>query len=300
MGCNLLERLAIKKDINIHSTYYKTTPTIIAKNITYTHINLISDDLNELFHGKDIVFHFANRLSTYSILQKFPNGPIIDNTLLNMKVLQAVLETKVKHFVWLSSITGYSPNENLDETKYFNGDLMGLYKGVGWMSRYYEKVLEFFSNTNNINVLVLRPTSIYGKYDDFKFESCHSLPAIIRKVVERQSPITIYGSGEDYKDWVYAEDVINFCINHYKKIKGYEVYNIGSGTTISLNRIAKLVCELDDYKDYIINHTDPNEMGKSQSLNIKKITKEHCYKSKFDIITGLTKTIQWYRKNKDI
>ena len=63
------------------------------------------------------------------------------------------------------------------------------------MSRYTEKVLQLYSEKHDLNVLVLRPTSIYGKFDDFDFETCHALPAMVHRVVERQEPITVFGSG---------------------------------------------------------------------------------------------------------
>ncbi len=59
-----------------------------------------------------------------------------------------------------------------------------------------------------MKTVVVRPGNIYGPYDDFEWETSHVLPALMRKVVERHSPLEVWGDGSDIKDFIYIDDLI--------------------------------------------------------------------------------------------
>ena len=163
------------------------------------------------------------------------------------------------------------------------------------MSRYTEKVLQLYSEKHDLNVLVLRPTSIYGKFDDFDFETCHALPAMVHRVVERQEPITVFGSGL-LKDWIYADDLVDFCLDHANKIEGFEVLNIGQGQLSFAERNPENILKIDGFEDANVVYTEPDKPAQISRVNCDKITTKYGYQSKFPLEKGLFETIQWFRQ----
>ena len=301
IGSNLLENFANLNNYQVISVYNKRKPSIIAKNIQHINIDLMREDLTSLFEQCDTVIHLANLLSNYSILKNNPTGPMIYNTMLNMRILDFSLKTRIKYFIWISSMTGYPNMDNPSEKDYFIGEPSTIYNSVGWMSRYFEKSLNLFSKRENMNVLIIRPTAIYGKYDDFNYETCHLVPYLIRCIVERKNPISIYGNGQNYKDWVYVKDITNFIVKHIKEINGYDVINIGHGKYYSINELIKIICKLDNYNNYNLEYLTPNinsPMKNNSTLNISKINEYYGYNSEYGINDGLKKTINYYRKNR--
>ena len=296
LGSNFLMKTKDKEGLYIKSTFFHRKPSINGSNIEHVRINLANDSLDNLFKGIDTVIHLANKLSTFAILKKNPNGPMIENTLVNMRVIQAVMNLDVKNLVWISSMTGYPSIDNPKEEDFFKEEPLPRYRGVGWMSRYTEKVLQLYSEKHDLNVLVLRPTSIYGKFDDFDFETCHALPAMVRRVVERQDPITVFGSGLFKKDWIYADDLVDFCLDHANKIEGFEVLNIGQGQEHSLKEILENILKIDGFEDANVIYTNPDEPAQISRVNCEKITTKYGYQSKFPLEKGLFETIQWFRQ----
>jgi GDP-L-fucose synthase len=297
VGQNLLLRLKGQTNSEIISTYNTRLPEIHGDNINNVQIDLTKDCLDEVFNEVDIVFHFANKLSTFSILQKNPNGPILENTTLNMRVLEAAKQHKVKKFVWLSSMTGYPHFNKPAENEYFHGEPLGHYSCVGWMSRYFEKVLNMHACSDGIDILVLRPTSIYGPYDDFNLETCHALPALINKIINRHNPIKIWGNGEDYKDWVHVNDIVNFILSYIKNFAGYTVLNIGSGETVSLNYLAKMICDIEGFNEAKIERTTDNKIIKTTNISLEKYKDLSKGLKKTPLNEGITTTIKWYKES---
>ena len=185
---------------------------------------------------------------------------MIYNTMLNMRILEFSLKTRIKYFIWISSMTGYPNMDNPSEKDYFIGEPSTIYNSVGWMSRYFEKSLNLFSKRENMNVLIIRPTAIYGKYDDFNYETCHALPALIRRVAERHPSVEIWGSGEDERDWLYIDDLIDACFLALEKFEGYKVVNVGSGKSCSMNQLLNYLFEIENNSEAELFHNKRKRM----------------------------------------
>ena len=223
IGTNFVRRLAASEQYNVLGIFNIRKPVIKADNISYVQADLCNlDECKRIVKDADYVCMFAGRLSTAAVMLKNPLGPITDNTVINVNMLEAAYSAEIEKYLWLSSTTGYPQlNRPLIEDDYFLSDPPFPYEPVGWMSRYIEKLSMLYTTKteNPMTIISLRPTAIYGEYDDFNFESCHALPALIRRVVERYSPIEIWGSGEDERDWLYIDDLTDACLLALEKIE---------------------------------------------------------------------------------
>ena len=126
----------------------------------------------------------------------------------------------------------------MSEEAFFGEDPPTPYEPVGWLSRFVEKVSEQYVRkaSSPETVIALRPTSIYGPHDDFEFETCHALPAMIRRVVERHHPIEVWGSGEDGRDLLYVGDLVDACMLALERCNGFSAYNVGAGASSTIFR----------------------------------------------------------------
>ena len=73
-----------------------------------------------------------------------------------------------------------------------------------------------------------------------------TIPALIRKVVERWDPIEVWGTGDDIRDVIYVEDVVEAMMLAMEKIESYTVVNIGFGTGYSVKQILHTILNLTD------------------------------------------------------
>ena len=298
VGTNFLNRLKNIPDVELVGVFHNKKPVICADNISYIQADLKNfDECRQIVNNIDYVCAFAGRLSTSAILAKNPLGPVTENTIVHTQMLEASFEAGVQKYLWLSSTTGYPLLDRpLKEEDFFASDPPPPYEPAGWVSRYIEKLAELYvaKHKNAMTVISLRPTAIFGEHDDFNYETCHSLPALIRRVAEGHSPVEIWGTGEDARDWLYVDDLIDACLLALEKIEGYKALNIGHGKVYNLNQLVDMLLNIEGQNTRDIIH----RLKKVASIFTRRIDCSMAesvigFRAKTSIEQALTKTLQW-------
>ena len=131
------------------------------------------------------------------------------------------------------------------------------------------------------------------------------IPVIIKQALANKK-IPIYGSGENIREWLYVDDHVSALIAVASNGKIGERYCIGSGYESSNLKICKIICEILEeikpqhehpYKNQICLVDDRPGHDFRYALDSSKIKNELCWKPKFTLKEGLTKTIYWYLNN---
>ena len=71
-------------------------------------------------------------------------------------------------------------------------------------------ICRFFSNLNKTKFVVIRHSNIYGPYDKFDLEKSHVFGATVCKVMNAKKSVTIWGRGNDRRDLLYVDDLVEF------------------------------------------------------------------------------------------
>lgn len=301
MGSIALLRLSNLPGVKVRAVD-KRKPKISVNNISFVKADLRNiEECKKVVKDIDYLFMFAAILSTAPVMAKNPVSHVTSNMIINSQMLEAAYFAGVKKFLWLSSSTGYPPKKGiLKEENMFDGDPPDNYFSVGWMSRYTEVLCRMYATKlkKSMPTIILRPANIYGEYEDFHFETCHVLPALIRKVVERQNPIEVWGTGEQRRDLIYADDVFDACLLSLEKVDKFDVFNIGYGKEYSINELLKMILEIDDFQDakVVYNSSKPSAIMK-RSIDFTKAKEVLGFKPKTTIREGISKMIKWYREN---
>lgn len=243
IGSNFVQRL-IQENAKVYATYHNTMPTIYngdLKPYALIKANLEEEkDLNYICHGMDYIFHCAGK--SYGAGAQVENalnliGP---NIKMNYNILAAAHKAQVKAFVYLSSMTGYPAYDYpVEEEEFYLGDPPGVYFGVGWMKRYSEKLCQFFAQhiDKNITCIVPRPSNIVGPRDCFDPSKSHVFPAMIKKIIDGDNPVEVWGDGKNKRDFLHVDDFIDAVFLMIKKIGFFEPLNIAYGQSFSVIEI---------------------------------------------------------------
>ena len=302
MGSNLVNRL-LSLGANVRATIHKKEPVIINNKIEYTKCDLLKmEDCRMIVEGIDYVFMCAANTSGAAVIASTPLVHVTPNIIMNSQMLEAAYSAKVKKFIWLSSNAAYPPSADrpVREDEMFDADPYDVYFGVGWMKRFTEILCRLYSQKlkNPMPCVVVRPSNIYGPYDDFDFATSHMMAATIRKVIERNSPIRIWGTGDDVRDLIYIADFIDGLILAAEKIPIFDCVNIAQGKAYSVKEILQFALDVDGYKnaDIVFDTTKPS-MIPVRLIDVSKAEKMLGFRAKTDIREGIIKTIGWYRNS---
>ncbi len=301
IGTNSMKRfLALGAD-NIRATVHKKEPTILHERIEYMKCDLTKkEDCQRAVKDIDYVFMAAANTSGAAVMQKTPLVHVTPNVLMNTLMLEASYEAKVEKFLYFSTNAVYPVTDYpVKEEEMMKGDLFEKYFCVGWMKRFTEILCEMYASKikNPMKVVVVRPANIYGPYDDFEWETSHVIPALIRKVVERHKPIEVWGNGNDMKDFIYVEDLVQGVLLAMERIETFDPVNIATGIPCTIKEVLNAILIADNYQDakIVFNSSKPTMIPK-RLIDTSKAKKLLGFKAKTSLAEGIKKTVDWYKK----
>lgn len=305
VGSNLIKRLLSEKAI-VRATLHRREPVVVDDRIEYVRCDLTKgEDSKRVVEGMGYVFHCAAQTSGAAATASMPMVHVTPNILINSQMLEAAYEAQVEKFLWLSSTTGYPPSGNrpIREEEMFEGEPYDKYFFMGWTKRFTEILCRMYGEKipRPMTTIVLRPTNIYGSNDDFEPATSHVTPALIRKVVERQDPLEVWGTGDDVRDLIYVDDIVEAMLRAMEKIESYTAINIGLGKGYSVKEILQMILELDRYTDArVVFAVSKPTMIPIRLVDMTKAETVLGFKANTDLREGLRKTIEWYRKSRNI
>jgi len=245
--------------------------------------------------GVDYVFHCAAHTSGAHEMVTNPVAQITPNLFMNSLLLDAAPKNKVKKVLLISSSAVYPEMEGpISEDKGFVGDPPSSYFGPAWMKRYTEKLAEFYFKRYGIEVVIIRPSNVYGPYSSFDLEKSHVLPALIRKFVEKQDPIEVWGRPDVVRDFIYVDDFVSGALAAFEKSSGFDIFNIASGAQYTIGEAVDIIKELTEYTGAVTYNPSKPVTVARRVIDITKATEVLRFRATTPFRDGLQKTIEWY------
>ena len=197
---------------------------------------------------------------------------------------------RITHFIQIGSGLEYG-KKVLQHKEYMNCKPLSIYaKSKLKASRYLMKLHKKFG----FPVIILRLYQVYGPYQDQN----RILPSLIRNSIKsKKFPCT---SGLQTRNFLFIDDFIRLIVKIIATKKHYgNVFNVGSNKSIKIKSLINQVinCVGSGVPEFGKVKMRKDE-AKNMSPRIDKITKTYNWRPKINLSKGLTKTINYYRKNK--
>ena len=302
IGTNLLILLRKKGYKNITATYFTKKFFFKVIGVKYLKIDLrVSKNIDKLTKTADIVFMLAAVSSGAKIIEKNPLEHFSPNVRLNLDAIEKSYNNDVKKFIFVSSNTVYPDKKKSMTEQDINYQLFSKYYIVGWMKIFSEIVCNIYANKihdKKMDILIVRPSNLYGPFDKFSYSKSKVVAALIRKFYEGKKPIEIWGDGKDLKDFLYIEDFCESLIKVVSRKKHFEIINICAGKSVKIQNVIKILIKKFNIKNKdIYNNLDQPSMIPVRLMSNQSLIKNYKVKHRFDILKGLEKTIEWYKQN---
>ncbi|MBI2599790.1 NAD(P)-dependent oxidoreductase [Candidatus Daviesbacteria bacterium] len=300
IGTNLILQL-LKKGAKVRATIHQKAPQIRNSKVEFVKADLTkTSDCEKVVEEVDYVFMCAANTQGAAVIEKTPLAHVTPNVIMNSLMLEAAHKAGVKKFLFISSNTVYPLTDFPVRENDVNYSIYEKYFPVGWMKLFTEKMCEMYATKikNPMLTIVVRPGNVYGPFDDFNWESSHVIPALIRKVIERHTPLEVWGDGRDVKDFIFVEDLVEGLILAMEKIEKFDQINIGGGKPVTIRKVLKAILKADKYKNakVVFNSLKPT-MIPIRLINISKAKKILGFTPKTLLEQGLQKTVKWYKQN---
>ncbi len=302
LGTNMAKRL-VEEGSYVRGTLHTRGPQFEHQKLEYVKADLTNmEECRRVVEGMDYVFMCAANTSGAAVMATQPLAHVTPNVVMNAQMLEASYQAKVKKFLFISSSAAYPPSGELpiSEEEMFAGDPYEAYFSVGWMKRYGEVLCRIYSEKikDPMSTVVVRPSNIYGPYDKFDFERSHVTAALTRKVIERQNPLEVWGTGEDVRDLIYVDDFVDAVMLAMNRLDRFDPVNIGYGKGCRVRAVLNTLLEVDDFREarVVVNPAKPS-MIPIRLIDVEKAKVLLNFTAQTDLVMGLRKTIDWYREN---
>lgn len=209
-------------------------------------------------------------------------------------LLLAARDAKVKRFVYASSSSAYGDTPTLPKVETMLPSPLSPYAAAKLAGEYYCSV---FYNVFGLQTISLRYFNVFGPHQDPTSQYAAAIPAFVTSILKDKPP-TIYGDGEQSRDFTYVDNVVeaNLLAARARKTAG-EVINIACGKAITVNEIIEMINEILG-KNIKPIYAAPRPGDVKHSLaDITLAKKLIKFKPKVSFRQGLEKAIDWYREN---
>ena len=209
-------------------------------------------------------------------------------------LLLAARDAGVKRFVYAASSSAYGDTPASPKVETMPPSPLSPYAVGKLVGEYYCSV---FSQVFGLETISLRYFNVFGPYQDPMSQYAAAIPAFVTAILKGEPP-TIYGDGEQSRDFTYIDNVVeaNLLAARAKKTKG-EVINIACGQAVTVNEIIDMVNELLG-KNVKPTYAAPRPGDVKHSLaDITLAQKLIGFTPMVPFREGLEKAIDWYRDN---
>ena len=282
IGSNLVDQLVLKKHKVIVLDNFSTgrlsnLSRHKKKNVRIVKIDISSNkNLDKYFKGVKYVFHLAGLADIIPSI-KNPDKYFKSNVVGTLNVVQAAKKANIKKLIYAASASCYGiPNKfPIKENAKIN--LKYPYAFTKWQA---EELIMHWAKVYNFPAISFRFFNAYGP----RSRTSGAYGAVFGVFLAQKlanKPLTIVGNGNQTRDFIHVNDLVNGIIKAALSKKVGKIYNIGGGQEIKVNKIANLI---GGKKIHIPKR--PGEPNRSLA-DITKIKKDLDWKPKIKIEDGV-------------
>lgn len=291
LGKHLVKKLKEKNPQNIiippHSKFDLTTPIDIHK--LYSHIG-----------NNVIVIHLAAVVGGIGFNQVEPAKLFYDNILMGTQLMHLAWKYEFSKFVQIGttcSYPKYSPTP-FKEEDLWDGYPEETNAPYGIAKKALLTMGQAYRQQYGFNSIHLIPVNLYGPGDNFKPESSHVIPALIKKFVDARNnnleSVVVWGDGTSTREFLYVEDCAKAILLATEKYNSGEPVNLGSGDEISIKNLVNKIVDFTGYEGNIIWDIEKPNGQPRRCMDTSKAFKEFGFISLTPFDVGLLKTINYY------
>lgn len=277
---------------------------VIYDQYTFCNYDLMNQsDCYRLCDHCDCVFHVAGVKGSPKMNIEQPANFFDGNAIMGLNMLRAAKHKRVKRYLFVSSIGVY----NFSIPILFEDSVWDNFPSKydwypGWAKRICELQIgaykEQFGNQFE-SLSIVRPSNVFGEYDNFNPETAMAVPALIARIVSGENPLKVWGNGSNIRDFIYAGDVARCCIEILEK--GIEEpLNVGSGYGCSIKDLIFQLQEIVDEKFDIKYDLSKPSGDPKRVLSVDKIRSYGIEPNRIVLVDGLRRTYEWYKANKNL
>ncbi|MHC4594738.1 MAG: NAD-dependent epimerase/dehydratase family protein [Planctomycetota bacterium] len=217
-------------------------------------------------------------------------------------LMEASFRNGVSRYLFVSSVCAYpqlsSPKE---EDCLWNGLPKQNDRIPGVAKRIGEVQGEAYLQEHGWDaVRIVRPSNVYGPFDDFEPATAQVIPALIRRMIDGENPVRVWGDGSAVRDFIFSQEVADWMLVALEKAPPCVPINLGSGKGTTIRELAENIAQCVPKPPQIEWDITKPSGDSVRILSTERAKKLIGFKSRTDLKQGIKKTVDWYLNNAEL
>jgi nucleoside-diphosphate-sugar epimerase len=270
-------------------------------------IEFVEGDLRDpktcarLTKDKDVVMNLAAKAFGMEYSRAHNGEMLVYNLLATLTALEAARKNNVERFLVVSSSCVYPDEAPIPtpELDVFTDMPESVNEGYGWAKRIQELAGEYYARDYGMKITTVRPFNPYGgNYRWGSEDKAHVIPALVKRVMDGEDPLIVWGSGNQRRNFLHAKDAMRLLMRIVEKDVIATPVNIGYDEDVRIADLVKLICEVAGVEPEIIFDTNKPE-GRfrkcADSTRLREVTDN--YQPQISLREGIEEMIGWYKRS---
>jgi nucleoside-diphosphate-sugar epimerase len=254
---------------------------------------------DEMLPGHDLFINLAAKASGVGFSSTHHGEMLVHNVLCGLVPLEAAARHDVPHVVMTSTSCIYPddapiPTPELDP---FVGQPEQINEGYGWAKRVQELAAGYFAREHGMKITVLRPFNLYGaKYPWRSTEKAHVIPALVKRVLDGEDPLIVWGSGEQRRNFLHGDDAAEVMTRVIASGAEGPV-NIGYEEDTRIADLVALICDVTGRHPRIVfdrARPDGQARKSADATRLRALTGN--YEPLVSLRQGIEEMVEWYAR----
>lgn len=253
----------------------------------------------------DIIIHLAATVGGIGANMASPGTFFYDNMMMGLNLIECSNMIGIRKFIHVGTVCAYPKNcpVPFKESDIWNGYPEETNAPYGIAKKALFVMLDAYHREYNFDSSILVPSNLYGPGDNFKPESSHVIPAIIKKMVEAKESgaysVTCWGTGNATRDFLYVENAADAIVKSISIDTKPQPINLGSGSEISIKDLTYLIAAKVGFSGEIVWDASKPDGQPRRLLDISLAQQILGWNPTVGLDEGLTRTIEWYLSNRN-
>jgi len=252
-----------------------------------------TERFQSVLKGTDFLFHLA-AVSNVNVAYEDPVGTVKLNSLATVNMLEAARRFDIKRVIFASTVWVYGSARDeqvYEDTPFYMPGPGHIYTSTKIAS---EMFLNDYAKLYNTPFTVLRYGVPYGP----RARAGTIIPIFIKKALNNEA-LTIFGDGEQYRYFLYVEDLAEGNMLAMNDIAKNKIYNLDGKEKISVKKVAETIKELlNGNVEIVYEEARPGDF-RGNIVSSVRAREELGWEPKTEFLAGMKKYIEWFKENKD-
>jgi GDP-L-fucose synthase len=247
--------------------------------------------------GADLVYHLAAEVGGIGANRANPGRYWYSNVVMGANVLEQARLHQTAKLVIVGTVCAYPKLTPVPfvESALWDGYPEETNAPYGIAKKSVLVGAQGYRAQYGLDAIFLLPTNLYGPRDSFDLETSHVIPALIRKMVEADDEVVLWGDGSPTREFLYVDDCVEGLVLAAERYDGSEPVNLGASREISIRELAELIAEVTGYEGTITWDTEKPNGQPRRSVDGSRARELFGFQARTPLREGLERTVAWYR-----